>query len=72
MLPALYRPAVSYLRVVRDTILLFYMYYLLCPLLFHNYVILCLFSGWGGRFSSLWVGVTLLLLGFLQIASLCG
>ena len=43
MLPALYRPAVSYLRVVRDTILL-------CPLLFHNYVILCLFSGGGVGF----------------------
>ena len=31
-----------------DMILLFLMYGLLCSLFFHNYVILCLFSGEGG------------------------
>ena len=48
MLPVLYRPAVSYLRVECDMILLFLMYRLLCSLFFRNYVILCLFSGGGG------------------------
>ena len=35
------------------------------------YIILCLFSG-GGFPSLWWVGVTLLLLGFHRMASLCG
>ena len=75
LLPALYRSAVYYLRVVCGEILLVpdvlsvVFHVILC------YVILCLLSGGGGggRFPSLvgW-GVTHVLLGFLRIASLCG
>ena len=52
MLPVLYRPAVSYLRVECDKILLFLMYCV--P---YNYVILGLLSGGGGGLGTFWVAL---------------
>ena len=54
MLPVLYRPAVSYLRVECDKILLFLMYCV--P---YNYVILGLLSGGGG--AKYFLGSTIVL-----------
>ena len=51
MLPVLYRPAVSYLRVECDKILLFLMY---CVPYKFNYVILGLLSGGGGGARYFW------------------
>ena len=52
-------------------ILQFLMYCLLRSLFFHNYVILCLFSG-ARVFHVWWIAGSLLLLRFLRIASWCG
>ena len=56
MLPVLYRPAVSYLRVGCDKILLFLIYCV--P---YNYVILGLLSGGGGGGARYFLGSTIVL-----------
>ena len=68
MLLDLYRPAVYYFRVVCGSKHVVCGVYC-CSMLYHSVFVL----GGGGVFPSLWsLGVTLLLLGFRWMASLCG